>query len=390
MKTFISFADNDVKLMRQLKRMLKDENIEAYVFCQNKEYELGLREKITKAIDGSDILIAIITKKNRSPSVHEEIGYAVGRKKPRIIMLERGAKDGVLSYDHDQARFTNDDFEISCKEIIKHLKKKINNRLIHTEQDSTVFLQKRNIVDKESDDFCVNENSKKLTNVIATSKYQNKFAPNIHPKILFSACPPKLLKDVPANLSEYRSWLNEQIIKVKNLNIDFSSGEKKIGGEKIMYYNASELTFFKYLEIHSNGFVEQGFTESFMYVNKVRGFDPQIHLEISCVVHAFWTFLIFCKEHYSHYNYEGDLDVFLSIKDADQLIPVRFGELDQNNRRELEPWKNDWFGEKPETDEKNIQVIEQIKINDLFGSHIKNLTRRFADKIANMYGVEHA
>ena len=373
MKTFISFADNDVQLMCQLKRMLKNKNIEAYVFCQNKEYELGLCEKITNAIDESDALIAIITKDNNSPSVHEEIGCAIGGNKLMIMMLEHGAKDGVLSHDREQERFTKDDFETSCKNIIKYLEE-VRNRLVYTEQDS--------------DDFCVNESSKKLTNI--ASKYENEFPPNIHSKMLFSACPPKLLRDVPIISSKYNLWLNEQKIEINNSEIRILTGEQNFGNEKIMYYDRTEHGLFKYLEIHLNGFVEQGFTERFICRDITNFLDPRIALHSSFMAHRFWAFLTFCQMHYSYHKYKGDLDVFLSIKDANQLTFKEFEGSVQNNMKESEPEIEYMSGKMPKTNEKNLQVTERIKITDLSESQIKNLTRKFANKIANAYGLKDA
>ena len=253
----------------------------------------------------------------------------------------------------------------------------VKDKPIHTKPTSRGFLEKRNLLDVESDGFCVNNNSEKLTNVVTISKYGNEFPPDLHPRILFSACPVRLM-DMPITSPEYGSWLNKhQKTGTTDSKAGVPTGTKKTEREKITYYDGDERGFFGYLEIHTNGFVEQGFTEKFIYVDESDPTVNKIFLRSSLMTRALCSFLIFCHEHYSYHGYGSDLDVFLSIRDANKLSLVEFGGPYENNT-EPGPWGNDRsVAAPPETDRKNLQLKERIKAADLSESYVKNLVQKF-------------
>jgi len=83
---------------------------------------LLIRDKIRKEITRSDFLVAIITKDAKgSASVNQEIGYALGKDVPVVIMLEKNAKIGVLIHGIDTEEFSRNYFPKSCINIRQHL-----------------------------------------------------------------------------------------------------------------------------------------------------------------------------------------------------------------------------------------------------------------------------
>ena len=87
-----------------------------------KEYELKIDEKVTDEIINSDYVVAIITTNTRaSASVNQELGYAQGVKVPRIALIEKNAKVGVLLHGVDSEDFTRDNFAEKCERIRTYL-----------------------------------------------------------------------------------------------------------------------------------------------------------------------------------------------------------------------------------------------------------------------------
>lgn len=126
-KVFIShkFVEPDQKLARTLQESLKKENIFSYVENRNRDYDLVWGEKIKRDIESSDYLVAIITKYSQNaPSIHQEMGYALGVKVPVRIMAEEQEAKGVLFEGKDVEKFSRDHFEKYLDNIIKDVLKK--------------------------------------------------------------------------------------------------------------------------------------------------------------------------------------------------------------------------------------------------------------------------
>lgn len=124
MKVFISHhIGRDFRLASTLQKSLKERNIEGIIAQRKKEYELLIIDKIKHQIDSSDYLVAIITKSGlASASVHEEIGFAIAKKVPVVLMVEKGAKErGVLIHGKDPEYFLRSDFGKRVEKIIDHI-----------------------------------------------------------------------------------------------------------------------------------------------------------------------------------------------------------------------------------------------------------------------------
>jgi len=124
MHVFVShkFVTEDQELALSLKRQLRKNNIEGYLAEQKREFDIPINQKIRDKIDESDYLIAIITKFSlRSPSVHQEIGYALGSGCPVRIMVETEEVPGVLVKDREIEEFTRINFKKKLDIIINNI-----------------------------------------------------------------------------------------------------------------------------------------------------------------------------------------------------------------------------------------------------------------------------
>ena len=123
-KVFIShkFVESDQKLASLLQSSLKTRGIYGYLAERKKEYDLVFGEKIKKEIESSDYLVAIMTENSLfAPSIHQEIGYALGVKVPVRIMAEQQEAKGVLVEGKDIEKFSRHNFKSYLDNIIKNI-----------------------------------------------------------------------------------------------------------------------------------------------------------------------------------------------------------------------------------------------------------------------------
>ncbi len=94
---FLSHSFKDQGIVAEIQSHFQQSEIRLYVAEIDRQYGKVLPAKIKKAIDDSDAVLAIVTKQaNESPSVNQEVGYAIGKEKLIVPVIEEGAKVGVL------------------------------------------------------------------------------------------------------------------------------------------------------------------------------------------------------------------------------------------------------------------------------------------------------
>jgi len=126
MKVFIShtFVDEDLNLAQKLQQVLSEAGIDGYIAETRREYNKLIRDKIIAKIRNSDHMIAILTENTfDSASVNQELGYALREGISPIIMLEKNAKQGVLTFGIDPEEFTKATFLESCNKVLSHIQK---------------------------------------------------------------------------------------------------------------------------------------------------------------------------------------------------------------------------------------------------------------------------
>ena len=202
-----------------------------------------------------------------------------------------------------------------------------------------------------------------------------------HPAILFAACPPKLFDDLSVTSLEYMKWLEKfSLININGRQIQFLRGFPEIGLGKITCHTTPSFT--KYIEILSNGFIEQGHTFPIIRSEKLGSNGEKMLLHLNWTAAVFWAFLIFCKKHYQFHNYTNEIDFFLSIRNASQLVLMGFG------GQGYDPAETRWSRKLPRTSEYHIQLREKIKIVEMSEKKILAIVRKLAGKIANAYGLD--
>ena len=127
MKVFIShkFDNKNHKLALILRNALRSQKIDGYLAETKREYELLIGDKIRGEIDTSDFVVGLITKESEnSASVNQELGYALGRGVPVVIMVEKGVSHGVLTHGREPEEFTSLNFVQHCTNVVKYILEK--------------------------------------------------------------------------------------------------------------------------------------------------------------------------------------------------------------------------------------------------------------------------
>lgn len=131
MKVFIShkFETENQKLALILRKALRSKKIDGYLAESKREYELLIGEKIRQAINETDYVVGIITKESEnSASVNQELGYALGKDIPIVIMIEQNLTHGVLTHGRETEEFTRPNFEKHCNNIVEYILEKRNKK----------------------------------------------------------------------------------------------------------------------------------------------------------------------------------------------------------------------------------------------------------------------
>lgn len=113
-KVFISHSTKDFGFVNHIKYWLNRNLIDTYIFEEDSQPGTRVYEKIVKAIDTSECVLAIMTVDgSRSQWVRDEIVYAIGKKKLVIPIVEEGVQiigflEGIeyISYKPDDPEYT--------------------------------------------------------------------------------------------------------------------------------------------------------------------------------------------------------------------------------------------------------------------------------------------
>lgn len=368
--------------------------MDGYLAEARPEYELLIRDKIKNEIESSDYLVGIITEYAIiSASVHEEIGYAIGKNIPVLLMIEEGLKEkGVLIYGKEPEYFTEKFFTTHCDNIINFIRtkgKRKNEQIENPLQSSLKFLENRNLLDSKSEHFAKNEHYEMIGCDI-----KEDFIPNGKPYILFSCCPKTIKERVDVNSKDFTEWINKfQNIEIKKNHIRFLEGSKAIDMDSVMYQYKprSDKKIYTYLEFHNNGFFEQCITRDIIYdAQSVKNNTP-VFLHLCALTGSFWAFLKFCKTYYEKIGIDEPFEVIMSIKNTEDLMLMGFGGKPSANQNYTDPVEPFWHSADPRTKKRNIQLkIEGLTTAMMSDDFIEEEIKKISKKISNAYGLPEA
>lgn len=386
MEVFVSHSFKDEQLATMLVDTLGASGIKGYMAQRAKEYELLIRDKIKDEISRSSCLIAIITKNSiESPSVFEEIGYAMGKGVPVVVMREEEVKTGVLTHGLETEDFKHELFkEVACKNITNYLLR-MGNKNKSTELIlSDDFLKKKRLIwEHEREEYGINDSADSLFDWVTEGK---AVANTYRHFVQFSACPKHLLEDIDLHSEDFSEWLQYN----KNISLD---GRKynwlprtlieKIGlGRRSFNQYLREDKLTRYVELYNNGFVQEGL--SFRLIRPVAEM-AKAALHLCWTTGAFWSFVIFCRQYYAYLKVKDEIDIFFTVHAVKDLSLFGFGGTTAAGKW-AEPYSPHYGAGFPETPLFNVVLHEKIR-SDATDSEIAKMIRRTSDKVSNAFGI---
>ena len=167
MKVFISYAFDDRDIMNILRKALRERGIDVYTAEHHLQLGRSLSTKIQNAIEDSDVVIALVTKHASSPSVNQEVGYAIRSHIPVIPMVEEGARVGFMIGDVEQMRWNRSGLYKACEKVAEYVDKEFGSG--GREEPEALYDETKIIGPDEYEDYWLDlEEDEKLTGKVTS------------------------------------------------------------------------------------------------------------------------------------------------------------------------------------------------------------------------------
>lgn len=390
MRAFIShmFTENDTPLATRLADILKARGGSGYLAEKHLEYDLMIHEKLKGAIAGSDYLVAIVTKNGQSsPSVHEEIGYALGRGIPVLIMLEQGVElKGVFAHGKEPEEFDRDRFDAHAGNIVDYMERHPTGGRSGDLKGSEAgpFLERRKISDVDSDYFARNEHYSLLYDWT-----MNDVAKHV---IIFTACPRRLRAHADVATAEFEEWATgRRDAGVPTIAIPVQRQDPERDMDSLTFYDTKpdvpeEQNVKSYCEFRNNGYFEAGTASKYTYRE---GGDRVLHL--GWMIGGYLGFLNEVKGFYEKIGFDGPFDTFLSISNSAGLVLGNFGNEACGQDYQGSPQQKEMLAMFKRIKRKNLQVTHGFSnVQDLTEARMRIAAHDAATKVAHAYGQKEA
>ena len=382
MKVFIThaFGGGDELLANAIKEDLSAAGIDGYLAEKAQRYDLMISDKIRQEIDESDWLVAVITKRSQeSASVHEEIGYALGRGIRVALMVEEGVeKSGVLVYGREHEVFTVPEFAEHSRKVTKFIadSPRPAPRRHHVGEDARNFLRDRNILSADSADFAQNK--------LFASLYSGSLGDDEKPAVLFTAIPHDLGDRCDATSPEFMDWARSTgNVEVDGRRVSVPGTEQGVGVKTLRVtercFGTADKNVALYREFQSSGFLEWGTS----YIFFSRGERGNAELHLCYMAGMFWAFLASVRLFYDEIGLDTPFSVILSVRSGRALDLRNIGN---------EVYDDGWdtrrrFLPNPATRHDNIRLEYQFSsVREMTDERIASAAKRAATDVCNAFG----
>lgn len=322
-----AFGGEDERLGSALKEDLEAAGMEGYMAEKTRRYGLLITDKIKRAIDESNWLVAILTKRSRiSASVHQEIGYALGKGVKVALMVEDGIEEsGVLMHGTEKEVFCLQEFNASARKIVEYIR--TSSPPTHDQssmgEDAKIFLDMRNVLSAKSPTFAQNVHFGSLRSLRSTFFRDAE----TYPVILFTACPHDLRDYGSVTAPDFVEWAESgPPVKVEGRRIILGASDAKIDinalylAKRSLQPSIDEYTL-SYLEFQNNGFLEYGTSLLFHDVDYKTD-----SLRLCHMMGSFWGFLVCTRLFYQKLGVNSPYTAILSIRNSSRLTLGNYGD----------------------------------------------------------------
>ena len=389
MKVFIShaFGGADERLGGILKGYLEAAGTGGYMAERTPQYNLPIADKIMREIEGSDWLVAIITKRGReSASVHEEIGYALGRGVEVALMLRNDVEEaGVFVHGRESMIFTPDEFEKRSQEMAEFIRSTPPQRAPRPwqqGQDVKQFLDDRRLLSAESHEFALNTHYGRI--------HSDIFSGVEKPVVLFTACPHDLGKCCNTMSTGFEEWAKGiGHFDVGGHRIPIRGLDPELGIESLTVIEGHpdappDHIIRSYREFQNNGFFECGAS----HPPVVRNHRAKPSLHLCLLIGNFWGFLLHTRLFYQKIGMDGPFTVLLSVRNSYKLALGNYGNEVASPEWSYAKGQSLSIPE-PHTGQRHIRLLHAFdSVRELTDQAIAGAAREMARKICSVYGQD--
>jgi hypothetical protein len=250
------------------------------------------------------------------------------------------------------------------------------------------FLNSRHLIDPLEENFALNPLTKQLSKVLRQFReLPADFGGN--PFVLFSACPRYLEERVDIASSDFRAWLDKNNhINLFDLNIDFLDYNKTVSADSIrsvketMEDDVKKRLPYRYVEMHRNGYVENGLSNELMWPHK----DLGLMFQIAYFTAAFWLFMKFLQSFYEHINYPDEVILTIALVNIENITLHGFGKKDDKTNW-VQPY--DFFygiDRMPTCKQKNVKIERSLIASEFNDEQIKKIVKDVSKRVSNAFG----
>ena len=231
------------------------------------------------------------------------------------------------------------------------------------------FLKKRNLDDKDKEDFALTPLSKKMRETLAEvdEGCEEK------PFMLFASCPHHLEERMAVTSEKFLEWTSHNgYVTPFGKRFVFLAGRLSITAEGFRCVDQNHRRFqdgktYRYAEIFRNGYVEKGLCVD------VFCWNGEVFFDISSFVAVFYAYMDFIRKLYGEYGYSDEVSIVVALSHEEGIKAYNFR---PNERR--------WYGY-PVAQGKNFLFARPVILSELGDDKIKEIVNEFVERVLNHF-----
>ena len=248
------------------------------------------------------------------------------------------------------------------------------------------FLKKRNLDDKDKENFALTP----LSKIIRENPHMVKQIPEGHegkPFVLFASCPRHLEERVDIASGNFSKAVNQSgDFRLLGYNINFFqlTRQQRITSDslyRISYDDDGESKIRRYVEICRNGYVERGLCNDVMWSSNInimwdnQNKDGVLLFHISKLAADFWAYMKFISQLYGKIGYFDELNIIIALSDTKGVVAHGFRGYTYDHRH----------GRSRNAQEKNVLIERSVIISELRDEKIEAIVKEVVGRVFNHF-----
>jgi hypothetical protein len=241
------------------------------------------------------------------------------------------------------------------------------------------FLQKRNLLDEESESFGITRNSKELYSEIVEKVNKLK------PLILFSLIP-KFPYEQKVNLplADFRKWLEDNddgYFPSPSSSVYHSKYDYELRLDGIVARHTRKESLISYFEVSESGYIEAGFSSTATYLYSDRNDEIRTSLHLTTILGYEMILLGWAKRFYEMANYYDEVLLQISFANVQHYKLVGFSEKYRDTSR----YDHSDISNKQHN---NFKLSYRFLPSSLTDEAITEIVKSHSERLCRVFGLE--